>query len=519
MPTPRKKSPLLLSLFFAIGLIASFALPLEADIIVTLNPDACTSTLTPGQVSASTLPSGNTTVYSTPGALAGNKVVMLVNGNGFGSASYTALASHLAQNGFIAAVFKRPGDSAIVTDLFDSIDEVLTFLGTSTRDPSLEIALVGHSKGGRVVIDGAKMNTTSNLGYPIGAVAALAPVASVTSWLDGYDTPAFLTIYGSQDEDTDAYQFATPNEAFYAYDSSGTEGSTTCNQPPCFATAPGYQKSMVFIYGADHAGLIGIGNSGSFETQTLDYLDPTDTLCITKAYLTGFLRWHLWGDSVYKGMLRGLWKPLSVLLIDTAEADGFGNPAGSPLRLFLQNSPVQHRTIQSFSGGLGSYTKTSQLAIQHLPAGTSSTSPTWIRHNTDMAAVGWDAASGSQWVKFAVPASSRQGDTYTHFSLRLGQLNGSPAPYTNATNTNQSAWIGLVDAANAISWHQITGIPAPDRYTAAGPTKAQSHLTTYRIPLSSITGVDTTDIRYVYLYFSSGTHGTLLVDSLEWHRD
>ncbi len=491
------------------------AVPAAAQAV--LLPDACTQTLPMGPLTITPLPGGELRVFSTPGAVRGKRVVLLINGNGFFT-GYDPLATHLANNGFVTAVFVRSGNVASLPAVFDAIDDVLVHLGLAVSDPDLEIALVGHSMGGRLVLDAAQENSVGLLGYPFKVIATLAPVGSDFAFINGWDVSAYLSIYGSQDEDTDAYD-ATVNEAFFAYDRTGTENDTTCNTPPCIATSPAFQKTMVFAYGADHAGLIGVGNSGGFDPQNLDYLSPADTLCITKAYLTGFLRWHLYGDAIFKGMLRDQWRPFSVAAIDTAEADGFGNPAGAPLRLFFQNSPVQHKTIQSFTGGLGSLTKTAGVVVQNEVAGDWSASPFSVRHDGFVAFVAWDGSSGNQWVRFAVPAGSRVGDTYTHFSLRLGQLNGVPAPHDNPINSDQSVWVGLEDVNGAISWHQMNGIPAPDRYTAAGPIRAQSHLSTRRIATSAMTGIDLSDVRAVRLFFSGGTHGTVMIDNLEWHRD
>lgn len=514
----RKTLPLLAAVAALAALPLTWASPAAALDVVQLVPDACTSSLTPGTVTINALPGGALRVFSTPGSLAGKRVVLLINGNGF-PAGYDNLASHLARNGFITAVFIRPGNAASVPAAFDAIDDVLAHLGIAKNDPDLDIALVGHSMGGRVAIDAAKTDTDDGLGYPIRVVATLAPVASTASALDGWDVSGFLTLYGSQDEDTDAYD-GTRNEAFFAYDFTGTEGSTTCNTPPCQASSPAFQKTMVFAYGADHSGLIGVGNSGSFEPQTLDYLSPADTLCITKAYLVGFLRFHLWGDQVYKGMLRGEWKAPSVSLIDTAEADGFGNPAGAPLRLFVQHSPVQHKNIQNFSAGLGTFTNSAGAAVQHAEPTDFGATPFSVRHNTEYALIGWDGDGGNQWARFAIPAGSRDGSNFTHFSLRIGQMNGAPAPFDNPVNANQSVWVGLEDVNGNISWHQLNGIPAPDRYTAAGPIRAQSHMTTRRIPLSAIEDdINEADVRAVRFFFSLGTHGTVLVDNFEWHRD
>lgn len=502
----------LLALPLALGL--SPATPAMAQIV--LNPDPCTSKLTPGPISTQFLAAVNTKIYWTAGSLPSKKVALIVNGNGIGMHGfYEALTSHLAENGFIAASFIRPGD------VFDVLDAVLAARGISKTDPALEIALVGHSRGGEVVIEAAEANTAGNLGYPISAVATLAPAVTPGVWLDGNDIDAYLTIYGSQDEDVDAYDNEV-NEAFYTYDTCGTEGSTTCNQPPCGQTVPAFDKTMVFIYGADHIGLIGEGAIPNIEQlpQDLDYVSPATTLCVTKAYLTGFLRYHIYNENTYKGMLRGDWKPLSLAFATNAEADGFGNPAGSPLRYFLQNSPVQKKTIQSFSAGLGTFSKTAQTTLQHYLDGGMATWTPHVRHFTEFARVGWDATNSDQYVRFDIPAGSRTATNFTHFSLRIGQLYDAGAPYNNTINTNQNVWLVLQDAANVTSWHQLTAIPTPDWYTASGPIQAQSHMTTRRIPVSALNAnLNKADIRSVYLYFSQGTHGTVIVDNLEWHRD
>lgn len=515
--TLRKKS-----LLAAAGLLAltAAAQPAAAGLFPSF-PDACTSKLTPGTPSISPTALLSTTIVANASGIAGKRVALLVNGNCFSGSSYLALANHLAENGFVAVILERPGNTVSVPAVFDSLDAAFDQLGFSRRDPELQIALVGHSKGGLVVVDAAKANSDQNLGYPIVAVATLAPVASLTTRLDGGDVAAFLTLYGSQDDDVSAYT-TTVDEAFFAYDNQGTETSTTCNTPPCLAFTPPFQKTMGFIYGADHAGLVGVGaiqGNCSLGPQGLDYLSAADTLCITKAYLTGFLRWHLWGDSVYKGMLRGEWRPLSVASIDTAEADGFGNPAGSPLRLFFQNSPVQHRTINAFTGGLGTFTKSSAIDVLHAGPTDLDQAPYRVRHNTDYAVVAWNGAAGSEWVRFAVPSGSRDGSTYTHFSLRVGQVHAAPAPNDNVPGVDQSIWVGLEDFSGAISWHQLNGIATPDRYTDTGTPRAQSHLATRRIPLSSLGAIDTTDVRFVRFFFSSGTKGTVMIDNLEWHRD
>jgi hypothetical protein len=324
-------------------------------------------------------------------------------------------------------------------------------------------------------------------------------------------------IQGSQDEDLTGFS-ATVKEGCRAYDHAGSENSTTCNYPPCVAGTPPFEKTMIYVHGADHAGLLG----KAFHVtplplpQDLEYLNASDQFCIVKAYVTGFLRWKLLDEEVFKGLLRGNWQPLSLLGIDTAMPDGFNNAAGAPLRLFFQTSPTQRKVVQNFSANLGTYSKTAGLQVQYKAVGALSGAPFYVRHRTGFALVGW---STGEWIRWEAPQSSRVAETYTHFALRVGQLEGATMPWNNPINQNQTFWLGFEDAAGQTSWHSVSGVPAPDRYTQQPPPRAKSAMHTVRVRVSDITGIDLEDIRGVYLAFNNGTAGTLLIDSMEWHRD
>ncbi|MEM9554545.1 MAG: hypothetical protein AAGC60_09815 [Acidobacteriota bacterium] len=492
----------------------------DAQIFPSL-PDTCTSAYTDGVVHSEQVATVGTSLELrwTDAAVADQKVVLIVNGNGYSGAAYRDLADHLARNGFLLAIAMRPnngvgGDGAYV---LDALQETLD---AYRLRPTTGAALVGHSRGGELVAEAAILDDALGSGYRIDAVVGLSPSADGYA-LDGTDTPAYLTLYGSQDEDLTGFG-GTVKEAFRAYDDAGTEGTTTCNSPPCIALAPPFEKNLVHIYGADHAGLIGDATNATGALlglqQDREYLDPADQLCITKAYVTGFLRWRLLGKSVYKGLIRGEWQPLSVVSIDSAKADGFGNPAGADRRLFVQNAPVQRRVIANFESGMPAHSTSIDVVTQLLGAGSMSGTSSYIRQNTDHVAIGWVATGAGQWIRFGVPSTSGNGGTYTHFALRVGQLEKAPVPYDNPVNADQAFWIGLQDGGGAISWHRVDEVPAPDRATD-GTTNAKSVFRTVRVPVHQIDGIDLAQVTGVYLYFDRTTHGTLLVDSLEWHRD
>ncbi len=81
-------------------------------------------------------------------------VALIVNGNGFSMAHYTDFAEYLARQGFVAAVARRPSGVVYDVDTFvlDSLAAVLDHQGLPPTTPA---ALIGHSVGGRFVLDAA----------------------------------------------------------------------------------------------------------------------------------------------------------------------------------------------------------------------------------------------------------------------------------------------------------------------------------------------------------------------------
>ncbi|MEM8962343.1 MAG: hypothetical protein AAGD38_12750 [Acidobacteriota bacterium] len=508
---------LLLLLFPVLPVFGSF------DEVEAIFPDTCTSTYTPGVVASDPVPGVDGTViaYWTAGSFVENQVVLIVNGNSFGEPDYVDLAEHLAQNGFIAVVAIRPDGVDPVDFVFTALEGTFDWLGIDPDGDDYGLALVGHSVGGGVVVDAAVANDDNGMGYSIGGVANLAPVAS-SEHLDESDTPSFLVIYGSQDEDVDGFNGLTPAEAHAAYDNAGTESTTTCNNPPCLDTRPGLERTMVFVYGADHAGLVGKDTHFAWggEPQDLEYVSGADQLCIVKAYLTGFLRYRLYDIEVYRGLLRGEWQPVSVDAITTNKADFFGNPAGSDMRLFVQASPAERKVIQNFEFDLGAVTLGPGVVAQHLD-NASFNAPFHIRHRTAHAAVGWEADVDTvPWIRWDVPSISQDASSYTHVSIRLGQLEGIPAPNANPFGADQRLWIGVEDHLGQIYWHWIDDVPPPDVYLDPPSPRARSGMHTERIHTEMLDRViDIGHVIGVYLAFPESSTGSLIVDSIEWHRD
>lgn len=483
-------------------------------------PDLCSATLTPGRINVRQV-SGigdSLTVRWVSGNVADRKVAVIFNGNSYGSSDYVDLAEHLTLNGFVTAVAQRPGgiggNGAYV---IDAILGTLSAVNINPSDAGLRIALVGHSMGGQLAVTGANHNLTLADPLPIFSVVGLSARGDASSFLSGTAAASYLGIYGSQDEDLDGFG-GTVREAFRAYDQASNESTTTCNSPPCLQINPTQDKTMVFVNGADHAGLVGKSAHFSFPPlpQTLNYIDAGDQLCLVQAYVTSFLRWKLFGESQFEGFLRDDWRPPSVANMVTADVDGLGNPVGTPIRIASQISPRQRKVIHNFQVDATPSADFGPVFVLHAPAGTLSGSPQFIRHHTGLAMVLWQPAPGGARAVWTVPAGSRVGSTYSHFAIRLGLVQGIIAPFNNPLGVDRQLQVWLRDNNGLTSQHTLT-VPYSDPYTLDGRTR--STMSTFRIPITDIQGIDLNNVTTVEIALSAFGGGAFMVDSMEWHRD
>lgn len=414
------------------------------------------------------LPDGSE-IRATAGSAGGKNVVLIVNGNGFPASDYAPLAGHLAYNGFIAAIIRRPGGhGGDARFIVSAARTVLETLGLAPEDPEVKLALIGHSAAGALVVNAAAAETSR---LPVRAVVALAPSALNSERLDGNAAGSYLLIYGSQDEDLTGFSDRR-REAFRAYDLAGSEYSSTCNAPPdCFFEPPlPFEKTMIYIHGADHAGLVGSNRAaGGNLPRDTEYVTPADQLCVVKTYVAGFLRWKLMGEARFRPLVRGASEPAPVDEITTAGPDALDNPADSPLRLQFQISPAQRRIIENFQAGPGDYSHSRKTVVRHADAGELSADDHYVRHDTGLALVGWNGGGAARW---AVPESARDGRTFTHFAFRAGQLHAAPAPYDNPEGQSRSFRLGLEDVSGRTDWREITGIAPRTRAWTSRPRRS-----------------------------------------------
>lgn len=521
------------SITLALAVATLAPLPLHAQGgLVGLNPvppDPCNS----GQIQIGWEPvvvdleaaGGEVQLYSDPGApsarpgMRGKPLAVIVNGNSYDLADYEDLASFLVRRGFYVAVAERPGGGLDPVDfVLEAIAVALDEIGqTAAATP---VGLVGHSVGGAVAINAAARNEEEGLGYDIQAVVGLAPqVGSVETHLEVEHSPAFLAIYGSQDQDVDGLTNKA-NDAFAAYDLAGTESSTTCHGAGFCLVTTGLDRTMIFVHGADHSGLVNRSASSGYYPCAFpynNYLAKADQFCIAKGYTEAFLRWTLADDALYRDMVRGRWKPASIAAIDTAAADELGNPAGTPLRMRFQSSPARRSVIENLEDGAWTVASaTPDVVAQLFEAGDNIDGSANVRHQTKYLALGWPEDDTWQLIGFTVPASKRNTTGFSHVALRAGQLRSvPPANMENPANQSQSVMIGLHDGTHT-SWKWLAPIP-PNDERPDGQT--HSVMSTFAVALSNFSGIDKTRIEAVYLAFPGGTQGTLIVDSFEWFKD
>jgi pimeloyl-ACP methyl ester carboxylesterase len=436
-------------------------------------------------------------------------VVLIINGNSFHAGMYWQLASFLARQGFIAVVGERPSNSNEDPQfVLDALDAAFAELGYSQATP---VALVGHSVGGGVVVNAAVLNQTSDAGYEIKAVVGRV------NHLTNLDAQSYLLIYGSQDEDMGGTS-GVPREAFAAYDRAGTEESTTCASAFCGVQAPGpspLDRTMIYVHGADHRGLI--GNDQGFTGTDPEFIHHEDQFCIAKAYTAGFLRWKLLGDTIFKGMLRDAWRPASVNAMVSSESDHLGNPSGTDLRMFFQISPPSRFAVENFEDGDFDVTDQSAgVSVQLNEPGELATSPTYVRHETNLLIAAWEEHDEYQLLGLSVPANARNASAFKKLALRIGQLWGSPVP--NPEGEYQEVLIGLYDGdVSEWEWLNDWGDIAPNDPRSSGA--AHSGMSTIAIPTGAFDDVDLTHIERILFAFPAGSQGTVLIDSLEWWKE
>ncbi|WP_223788709.1 alpha/beta hydrolase [Marinicella meishanensis] len=441
-------------------------------------------------------------------------VVMIINGNGYGKSAYAEMATFLARNGFVVAVAER---EFVSSDPLFPLNALNSVFALHDIDEDSPIGFVGHSFGGFVVNEAAIEQVNLGLDFNLKSIINVAPnirrvnplPETLSGQLNGLHTASFLSIWGSRDRDMEGLG-GIPREGIAAYDRVGTESSTTCGNPPCFVDAEDLiEKVSVYVNGADHAefmGTVTVNAPGDYAV----YLDTPDQTCIGKAYLNAFLRKHLTGYDKFDRFLRKEVSPPSFKKIFTSADDGLGQPAGAALRIYHQYSPVQKRSLENFEDDhYDVYADSGEILHFIIQEGSNVNAPFYIRHQSSTLLVAWAEQNTGQYIGFEVPPYAEDASTFTHLSMRIGQLNGMPYPMYANGHEDLTIRMGLFDQS----------FQAQDEYVTIPRADTHSTMQTVTIPLEDLNGVNMDQLRMVYLAFDSGTQGTLIIDNIEFIRD
>lgn len=457
-----------------------------------------------------------------------------ISNNNLNSGAYDKLSEHLANNGYLVIVIQRKninvGSTEQVDDVLNVIEKVYEDYGMAASNP---LALVGHSVGGGVVMQAAKHINHQQRDLSLQALITLAPKAQLL--YEGYDpltamdVPAYLNIYGSQDKDLGGT--ADDYTDFAAYDYVSNEYSTVPNGSNIEGEL---FKAMLYIHGADHKGLIGLDEPDGNEITDDQFISNTDQLCITKAYVTAFLNWHLNGHSLYRDFFSPPYvKPISVGQIKSSSIDYMEHPAGTPLRQFFQSNAVKRFVIQSFEQpGLNDYQQYQQMGlldtfgeveVEVIGKEELKTNPHYIRNVTNKLVLRWPEREFHQHLSITVPGSGINASQFSHFSIRIGQVWNSDQfidgdLYQNPPASYQHIVLALRDADNEEVFTQLDvwgDIPFND--VRSSGLIAHTGMNTIGVPLHIFRNkVDLTRITHIGLVFSPETRGTIVLDNIEW---
>jgi pimeloyl-ACP methyl ester carboxylesterase len=432
-------------------------------------------------------------------------VVFIVNANGATSIHYQQLADHLARQNYLVRIIQRPGGTLAPFDVESAMAATFTHFALPADFP---VVLIGHSMGGGSVMEVTRLFSHA---YNIDAVVGISPNVTNLQGFMGTDAPAYLALYGSQDEDMSGTAGA-PREAFMGYDLVNIEATTASSANRFIMITPNMvDKAMVYVRGADHSGFIRAeGLIGAIDDH--DYLSVDNQFCIAKAYVTGFLEWKLMGNADYRPMFYGDEMPPSVAQMTTSEPDYFGNPAGEPVQLFHQISPRKRFVIADFSATPAMSVGADVFASVLFP----NTLDVRARHFTKSLRLAWKSNVVFRNVQLTVPAGSRNLAAFDRLQLRIGQIDTGDNLVANTLQHEPPMMLSLVDGQGQVvtlSLNSYGRIPGPD--LRSGGISSHSHMNTISIPMDDLDSIQLSDVRLVRFWVFPGTRGEVMIDNIE----
>lgn len=460
-------------------------------------------------------------------------LVLILNGAGYTYFDYDIVARHLAYNGFVAIVVQADEPNPVMSCaagpfcVEDRARKGLAYLKLfqanwtwASQVDFTDISLAGHSRGGEAAVEAAAIIRWEEpgLGNPgVRAVVSLAPTDIGDDGLIGRrrllgrESPAFLVLYGSRDEQVSGYSAidlpppSLPRPSGFAlYDRAGSEGSlegfpiSLDNQ---------VEKAMQFVYRANHEQF-----SDRCGTPWCHHpvLSCANQQKVAKGMVNAFLRWKVLGESDYK------------VYFDGTLQDPWGLEIWPQ---FSNGNWGSRRVIDNFQDGeVGTNTMGGALAVHGNLTATVvdnwQTEPNSLHGPEDgqRLEVTHDLASPSNILQWVVPATKANVSGFSYLSFRIGQGMGSVGPARVKVRLFRGGlWSGLVSS-------DVYGeIPEPEHmggYYCDAENYSEDrtivHLRTIRIPLSAFGG-DLTNLEKVQIRFEDATtqDKILYLDNLE----
>lgn len=435
---------------------------------------------------------------------ANRPVVVFFNGAGYGYYDYDYIANHMAGLGFIVVVVASDEPSPTIhctsnsaTCIDDRARKGLSYLHylqwfwnyRSYADFS-NLIMMGHSRGGEAAIEAASIIRWEDpwLGNPgVRAVIALAPTDvgdGITNrrQLTGEESPNFLLLYGSRDEQIRGYPssnfppISPPQTAFALYDRAGTEASLEGDSPQPENII---EKSMHFIWYANHEHF-------SDKTRPDDGCNPQlmkETQHITtKGLVNAYLFWKIWGVEGYKEYFDGSYD----WLWWTATMQQFSSGAWGSRRVIdnFQNNILGDNTMGgslSVHGNLDVTISdnwvTSAYGTQRMVHGPEDGLRLRVESGTP---------SPSNILQWSIPAFQQDVSDFTHLSIRIGLGLDDKGQSRVSFRLKSSGWSPILSSA---SYGGLPEIEAPDGFiTIDCPLGSQTDqavvsMRTIRIPL------------------------------------
>jgi hypothetical protein len=475
------------------------------------------------------------TCVSTAGPPADRPVVLLFNGAGYSYFDYDILARHLAANGFVAVVVQADETSPPtfcagpgVVCIEDRARKGIAYLkllrdnwAWSGQLDFADLSLVGHSRGGEAAVAAAAIVRweEGDLGNPgVRAVVSLAPTDVGVDGVNGRrrllgrESPAFLVLYGSRDEQvsgvaaTDPPPVFLPHQTPFAlYDRAGTEGSL---EGLPISLDNQVEKTMQMVYRANHHQFSDL--CGSSQSCSPSILGCDDQHKVMKGLVNAFLRWRVLGDTGYKAWLDGtVQQPWGLEIWPQFSEGEWGS------RRVIDNFQDDEVATNSLGGSLSVNGNLQAQVVDNWETDARSL------HGPEdglRLEVTHHEVSASNILQWSIPASKANVTAFSHLSFRIGQGFGSSGPaQVHVRIRRAGSWSSLISSS-------VYGeIPAPDAMGLTlcqggfAPDRTVVHLRTLRIPLSAFGG-DLSNVQSVQIRFDDATtlDKVLYLDNLEF---